>query len=118
MKTKILYVITILMLVALVYFVSSSYALFESEKTIIVHPETAKWNIVINGKNINTIAYPYGSYNKDTIAITKENYDYAVTVNPGFNYSNNLSSKALNRFKVGRNMSINSFINMIGGNNE
>ena len=69
-------------------------------------------------KNINTIAYPYGSYNKDTIAITKENYDYAVTVNPGFNYSNNLSSKALNRFKVGRNMNINSFINMIGGNNE
>ena len=52
MKTKILYVITILMLVTLVYFVSSSYALFESEKTIIVHPETAKWNIVINGKNI------------------------------------------------------------------
>lgn len=32
MKTKILYVITILMLVTLVYFVSSSYALFESEK--------------------------------------------------------------------------------------
>ena len=55
MKTKILYVITILMLVTLVYFVSSSYALFESEKTIIVYPETAKWNIVINGKNINTI---------------------------------------------------------------
>lgn len=55
MKTKILYIITILMLVTLVYFVSSSYALFESEKTIVVHPETAKWNIVINGKNINTI---------------------------------------------------------------
>ena len=66
-------------------------------------------------KKINTIAYPYGSYNKDTINITKSSFDYAVTVESGFNYSNNLDRLRLKRFKIPRSMDINTFINVIEG---
>ena len=66
-------------------------------------------------KKITTIAYPYGSYNKDTINITKSAFDYAVTVESGFNYSNKLDRLRLKRFKIPRSMDINSFINVIEG---
>ena len=66
-------------------------------------------------KKINTIAYPYGGYNSNTIKITKEYYDYAVTVEGGFNYSNKLDRLRLKRFKIPRSMDINTFINVIEG---
>ena len=66
-------------------------------------------------KKINTIAYPYGGYNANTIKITKEYYDYAVTVEGGFNYSNKLDRLRLKRFKIPRSMDINTFINVIEG---
>ena len=66
-------------------------------------------------KKINTIAYPYGGYNANTIKITKEYYDYAVTVESGFNYSNKLDRLRLKRFKIPRSMDINTFINVIEG---
>ncbi len=69
----------------------------------------------ILNKNINTIAYPYGSYNSDTINITKSAFDYAVTVESGFNYSNKLDRLRLKRFKIPRSMDINTFINVIEG---
>ena len=64
-------------------------------------------------KKITTIAYPYGSYNTDTINITKSAFDYAVTVESGFNYSNKLDRLRLKRFKIPRSMDINTFINVI-----
>ena len=66
-------------------------------------------------KKITTIAYPYGSYNTDTINITKSAFDYAVTVESGFNYSNKLDRLRLKRFKIPRSMDINTFINVIEG---
>ena len=66
-------------------------------------------------KKITTIAYPYGSYNTDTINITKNAFDYAVTVEGGFNYSNKLDRLRLKRFKIPRSMDINTFINVIEG---
>ena len=66
-------------------------------------------------KEITTIAYPYGSYNTDTINITKSAFDYAVTVESGFNYSNKLDRLRLKRFKIPRSMDINTFINVIEG---
>ena len=66
-------------------------------------------------KKITTIAYPYGSYNTNTINITKSAFDYAVTVESGFNYSNKLDRLRLMRFKIPRSMDINTFINVIEG---
>ena len=90
------------------------------------HPEPSSWshksttrksirNKKLLNKKITTIAYPYGSYNTDTINITKSAFDYAVTVESGFNYSNKLDRLRLKRFKIPRSMDINTFINVIEG---
>lgn len=66
-------------------------------------------------KKINSFAYPYGSYNIDTINLSKEHYSNAVTVESGFNFSKTLSLYKLRRQKISRGESINSFIFKIGG---
>lgn len=84
----------------------------------------SQYNEIIGSKNtlekllnkkMSTIAYPYGSYNKDTINISKNAFAYAVTVESGFNYANKLDKLRLKRFKIPRSMDINSFINVIEG---
>ena len=44
----------------------------------------------ITGKEVNTIAYPYGSYNDRVIEETKKYYDYAVTTRLAIASSNDL----------------------------
>ncbi len=67
-------------------------------------------------KEIDTIAYPYGSYNSNTINITKKYYKYAVTVNSDYNYENNMNKYTLNRIKIARNTSFEQFKSLVGGN--
>lgn len=50
---KILIILFILIFSALAYELSVSYALFESEKEIIVNSDIGKWEISVNGTNIN-----------------------------------------------------------------
>lgn len=61
------------------------------------------------GKDITTIAYPYGGYNDTTLKLVKKYYKYAVTTNNGLNYSNKLSNYLFKRNKIDRSMSINQF---------
>lgn len=68
------------------------------------------------GKQIDTIAYPYGSYNSNTINITKKYYKYAVTVNSDYNYQNKMNKYSLNRIKIARSISFEQFKNLVGGN--
>lgn len=68
------------------------------------------------GKQIDTIAYPYGSYNSNTINITKKYYKYAVTVNSDYNYQNKMNKCTLNRIKIARGTSFEQFKSLVGGN--
>lgn len=68
------------------------------------------------GKKIDTIAYPYGSYNSDTINIVKKYYKYAVTVNSDYTYQDKLNKYSLNRIKIARGTSFEQFKNLVGGN--
>lgn len=54
MKNKIFYLLVILTLGMFIYIINSSYALFETNKSMIVKPNVAKWNININNNNINS----------------------------------------------------------------
>lgn len=70
------------------------------------------------GKETLTIAYPFGSFTSTTVKVAKKYYKYGVTVSSGLNYSKTYSSYTLNRIKVYRNMSIDTFKKNLGGNNE
>ena len=50
---KTLIIVFIVFLSALAYELSVSYALFESEKEIVVNSDIGKWNISVNGSSIN-----------------------------------------------------------------
>ncbi|MGN1379305.1 MAG: hypothetical protein ACI4XR_02780 [Bacilli bacterium] len=54
MKNKIFYLLIILTLGIFIYIINSSYALFETNKSMVVKPNVAKWNININNSNINS----------------------------------------------------------------
>lgn len=54
MKNKLFYLLIILTLGIFVYLINSSYALFETNKSMVVKPDVAKWNININNNNINS----------------------------------------------------------------
>lgn len=54
MKTKLIYILSLLTVLIAFYLIKDTYALFESEKILVVHPDIAKWNIYINGNNINS----------------------------------------------------------------
>lgn len=69
----------------------------------------------ILNKKINAIAYPFGSYNIDTINLTKEYYSNGVTVESGFNFSKTLYKYKIKRQKINRGENMNSFIFKIGG---
>ncbi len=59
-------------------------------------------------KKINTIAYPYGSYNKDTLKIVSKYYDYAVSTKPGLN-GNNKNNYKLKRYNIPSDMTLDEF---------
>lgn len=70
----------------------------------------------ITGKKINTIAYPYGQRNYETLQIAKKYYDYAVTTDSGANYANTYmsSSLILKRYNMQRGTSFETFKNIVG----
>ena len=65
------------------------------------------------GKEIITIAYPFGSANNNTFTIASKYYKYAVTTNSGYNYGNVLSYLALKRYKIPRGMTLESFKSIV-----
>lgn len=64
-------------------------------------------------KKINTIAYPYGSYNNDVINIAKKYYDYALSTNEGNENSENLNKYKLKRHYIYRGIDMTKFKKMI-----
>lgn len=69
------------------------------------------------GKEINTIAYPYGSYNTNTETIAKKYYKYAVTIKSGSNYSDTYSNNALTlkRYNIQNTTTIETFKKLVNG---
>ncbi len=53
-KNRIIYILTFIALIFIIFFVRSSYAVFESEKNMVVKSEIAKWQILVNGNNVNS----------------------------------------------------------------
>lgn len=66
------------------------------------------------GKEITTVAYPYGCYNSDTVNISKKYYKYGVTVTKDFNYEGKINNYTLNRIKIARNTTFKQFKSLIG----
>ena len=69
------------------------------------------------GKEINTIAYPYGSANSNTYTIAAKYYRYAVTTVSDYNYANTLGYLSLKRHKIGRGIALQSFKYIVNANN-
>ena len=84
----------------------------EQEKQLLESKETLE---SITGKKINTIAYPYGQRNYDTLVIAKKYYDYAVTTESGPNYSKVFigSTLLLKRYNIQRGTSFETFKNVV-----
>lgn len=54
MKNKILFVLTGIVLIFVLFFVKSSYAVFESNKNMVVKSDIAKWQILVNNNSVNS----------------------------------------------------------------
>ena len=54
MNRKILYLLCAIGLFVTIYEITKSYGLFESNNNLIVESNVGKWNIIVNGTNINT----------------------------------------------------------------
>ena len=69
------------------------------------------------GKEIDTIAYPYGSYNSNTLTIAKKYYKYAVTTSSGANYSGSYSNSTLTlkRYNIQNTTGIETFKKIVNG---
>ena len=67
---------------------------------------------IIN-KDIIVFSYPYGSYNEDTLNISKKYYKYSVTVEEGINNLSEINNYKLKRYKISRDTDISSFINIV-----
>lgn len=50
---KLLIILTIILMFVTIYVIKDTYALFESNKIVNTNTNIAKWNVMINGKNIN-----------------------------------------------------------------
>ena len=87
-----------------VYLGATDYA--EQERQL---RDSKKYLEELLGKEINTIAYPYGSANNDTYNIARKYYSYAVTTSSGYNYAKTLGYIYLKRFKIPRGYSFESF---------
>ncbi len=60
-------------------------------------------------KKVNTLAYPYGSFNQNVINISKKYYDYALSTIPGKEIVNNLNDYSLKRINIYRDMSLKTY---------
>ncbi len=65
---KVLILIFLLLLSALAYELSVSYALFESEKEIVVNSDIGKWDISVNGDSINETT----TFNVNSVQVSNE----------------------------------------------
>lgn len=64
----------------------------------------------ITKKNIDTICYPYGKYNKKVLNICKDIYKYGVAMNGGITkYTNNANKFEFTRIYATRSMNIDTF---------
>lgn len=72
---KTLIIVFIVFLLALAYELSVSYALFESEKEIVVNSDIGKWNISVNGSSINqTTSFDVNSVSVSSDSNVRPNY--------------------------------------------
>lgn len=60
-------------------------------------------------RSVDTIAYPYGGYNNQTLEIAKKYYKYALSTNEGKENSKNLNLLSLNRYYIYRDMTFDTF---------
>jgi peptidoglycan/xylan/chitin deacetylase (PgdA/CDA1 family) len=68
----------------------------------------------LTGKDVFVIAYPYGSYDKQTIDIVKKYYKYAVTVKLGFfQDEQGYNNYQIDRIAVTSKSTLSSFIRSI-----
>ena len=80
--------------------------------------ESKKFLEELLGKEVNTIAYPYGQRNIDTLNITKQYYKFAVTTESGANYSKTCNglSLILKRYNMQRTTSFETFKRFVESN--
>lgn len=65
------------------------------------------------GKEINSICYPYGLYNKNVDSVVKQKYKYAITMNEGLYDLNIYTKYEIPRYTIPRGMTINRFCDII-----
>ena len=67
----------------------------------------------ILNKEINTIAYPSGSFNSTVIEIAKKYYNYGLSTMVGKEQSNNINYFKIKRYYVYREYGLNDFIKLL-----
>lgn len=67
----------------------------------------------ILNKEINTIAYPSGSFNSTVIEIAKKYYNYGLSTMVGKEQSNNINYFKIKRYYVYREYDLNDFIKLL-----
>lgn len=67
------------------------------------------------GKEINTIAYPYGSRNANTLKIARNYYTYALTTEDDYNYDRTIwnNNLILKRKNIPRGLSLSGYKNIL-----
>lgn len=67
----------------------------------------------LNNKQINSICYPYGAYNKKVSNLVSKNYTYAITMDEGCYDTKLYSLQEIPRYTIPRGISLNQFVNYI-----
>ena len=87
---------------------------YEEQEKELVESKQYLENLI--GKEVITIAYPYGQRNIDTLNIAKNYYRFAVTTEGGANYSKTYagSSLLLKRYNMQRGTGFETFKSFVG----
>lgn len=64
-------------------------------------------------KNVTSLCYPYGAYNKTTTNLVSKNYSYAITMDEGCYDVNLHTYQNIPRYTIPRGLSIDKFVNYI-----
>lgn len=70
MKNKILFILTGIALILTLFFIKSSYAIFDSKKNMVVKTDIAKWQVLVNSNNVNLAEnFIIDNFNSDNLYV-------------------------------------------------